>query len=215
MLRRFSSSRLRLSDGFKSGEIVRLNSVQRRSRGCQARFRPSRASSVRLRLRSRGLSCVRPSSGAAFRRLRFRGRSPGHASCSASWLFNWFMFVISMVSLSSKSVARSAGLRSIRRGRQVGRPFPHVPPVSRRPVARSVQVSPVGFVCISSVRFVPSVRLLPVPVRLLFRSFLFVFVRLSGSFLVLSRSGSPCSCFVSFNLARFSFRFRSFRSLFC
>ena len=54
MLRRFSSNRFRLSDGFKSGEIVRLNSVQRRFRGCQARFRPSRASSVRLRLRSRG-----------------------------------------------------------------------------------------------------------------------------------------------------------------
>ena len=50
----FSSNRFRLSDGFKSGEIVRLNSVQRRSRGCQARFRPSPASSVRLRLRSRG-----------------------------------------------------------------------------------------------------------------------------------------------------------------
>lgn len=99
MLRRFSSSRLRLSDGFKSGEIVRLNSVQRRSRGCQARFRPSRASSVRLRLRSRG-AFARP----AFVRGGFPppevpGRSPGHASCSASWLFNWFMVVISMVLL--------------------------------------------------------------------------------------------------------------------
>ena len=106
--------------------------------------------------------------------------------------------------MSSKSVARSAGLRSIRRARQVGPPFPSAPPGSRRPVARSVQVSPVGFVCISSVRFVPSVPFVACsssPVRLvhcLFRSFLLVSVRL------LRLSFWSCSARLLFRLSRFS-----------
>ena len=85
------------------------------------------------------------------------------------------MFVISMVCYEFKigcSIRRSPFVPSA-----VSSPGPvRFRPAqlgSRRPVARSVQVSPVGFVCISSVRFVPSVPFVACFVRS-FRSLPFV-----------------------------------------
>ena len=112
--------------------------------------------------------------------------------------------------MSSKSVARSAGLRSIRRARQVGPPFPSAPPGSRRPVARSVQVSPVGFVCISSVRFVPSVPFVACsssPVRFVLCLFRSSCSLLSVFFVSRSDPVQLVSCFVSLVSRSVSFRF--------
>ena len=150
---------------------VRLNSAQRRSRGCQARFRPSRASSVRRRLRSRGAP-VRP----AWVRGGFPPPEvPGSffpvtppvplRGCSIG---SWSIFDGCVV--SSKSVARSAGLRSSAPGLQLGpvrfRPAPRPDPADRspgpfrsRPLFRLYQLS--------SFR---SIRLLLVQVRLSVRS---------------------------------------------
>ena len=113
--------------------------------------------------------------------------------------------------MSSKSVARSAGLRSIRRSPRWP-PFPSASPGFRRPVARSVQVSPVGFVCISSVRFVPSVCcsfqfVCSFRSRFVFRS---SSVQFSSSCSVRLSFGSSFSDLVRFRLVRFSFV--SFRS---
>ena len=117
--------------------------------------------------------------------------------------------------MSSKSVARSAGLRSIRRGRQVAvrfRPLSPVPadrspgPFRSRPLVSSVSVQ---FV-------VPSVRLLPVPVRVLvsFCSFPFVPARLFRSACLFSFSRSlVCSARFSFGSVRFSVRLVQSRSL--
>lgn len=211
MLRRFSSNRFRFSDGFKSGETVRLNSVQRRSRGCQARFRPSRASSVRLRLRSRGAfarpALVRggfppPEVPGSFSRSRLLFRFV--AVQLVHGRYSMVVLLVQNRSLDLPVSARSASVPGGRRFRRL-RPDPadrSPGPFRSRPLVSSV-----------SVPFVPSVRLLLVSVRLpftlsacsvrscsfpfaLFRSFLLACSRfpvlpvcLSGSFLSSSRSG--------------------------
>ena len=113
--------------------------------------------------------------------------------------------------MSSKSVARSAGLRSIRRGRQVAvrcrtfRPDPadrSPGPFRSRPLVSSVSVQFVSFrpfVCCLFQFACRSFLLVPFcSFPLACSRFPVLFACLSGSFLVQSRSGSPCSRSVSF-----------------
>lgn len=154
MLRRFSSNRFRLSDGFKSGEIVRLNSVQRRSRGCQARFRPLRASSVRLRLRSRGAfarpAFVRggfppPEVPGSFSRSRLLFRFVAVQLVHVRYLDGSFKFKIGCsICRSPLDPPRSPGGRRFRRLCPV--PADRSPgPFRSRPLVSSVSVQFVSF----------------------------------------------------------------------